>query len=527
MNYRDELEIDLIEMLHFILSKWRQIVIFMLLGAFAVGAFSNLDLGFLSGGTDKVGIITQNEINEMRDELDDKLAEEVLLNIESYLVDKQKYEELKKQYQDSIRLKIDAEKKPTMTATYIISDFIKDEYVYMPEVSTADNIILMYSGALVNENVIKEIRKVTGYDVDESYIKELYSCSKSGLSMMDLTVNAPSMSECEAILRVLEEKIDSIQPSVSAMNNHTIQKVEENNFEQYDRDLLDEKAEIERKLLDYKKQFLTIPSSFTASQKAYYEAILDVYESKIGSETTKEAAQKDAKSEATEEAIVDNNTEISEDYNISDLVNQQRFYVKKTKSGINKKMVVLGAMIGAFIVMIWYCVRYVVSGTLRTENDLINSFKLSVYGRIVLRKEKRRKLFSSVDDYLDSLFNRNRPSFSEDESIDIVCSGISASAHKVNAKKLFLTGAGNDLLSSEYCERIAKACTEGNYNLGDCAIECGKNVVYDPRSLEKMVQSEGVVLIERIGTSRYSNIGAEIDTINKYGVNVLGAVVLE
>ena len=60
-----------------------------------------------------------------------------------------------------------------------------------------------------------------------------------------------------------------------------------------------------------------------------------------------------------------------------------------------------------------------------------------------------------------------------------------------------------------------------------CIAETGKNVVFDPRALEKMVQSDGVVLVEKIGGSRYENIGNELETIKKYGVDVLGVVVLE
>nr|WP_297708391.1 hypothetical protein [uncultured Butyrivibrio sp.] len=531
MSYKEEMEIDLIDLLHVVLCKWRSIVVFMLLGAVVMGAVSY----FMPAAVDKskavkVTVITRNELNELRDKLDDKKAEEVLLTVDSYLINKEKYEELLEQQDNSIRYKIDAEKEPNMKVTYMISDYIEDTHAYMSEVTSADNIISLYRSSLQSASVIQQIRDVTGYDVNEVYIKELYSVSKAGLSMMDIYVNAPSKEECEAIMGVLEKNVNELKASIAAINAHKIQKVDENYYEQLDSGLRDTQKSVEQSLIDYQKSFLTVPTTFSADQKTYYETLIDINEGrlKLGSEAAKEAAIKKAEEEMMLAAKQTQTEDTADEVNFADVVSSQKSVQKVLTKHVSKKYVALGALAGAFLVILWYCAAYVLAGVLRTEADLSDIFRLSIYGRIkAVNGNGKKKLFSGVDKWVDGLFYKNRPEFSEKESLDIVCSGIGVSAQKNDAKKIFVTGVGNDADSEKYKAMIVSDLKSGKYLPDGCEVDFGKNVVFDPRALEKMAHSDGVVLVEKIGSSRYENIGNELEAIQKYGVNVFGAVVLE
>lgn len=530
MNYREEIEIDLIDLLHVVLRKWRVIISFMLLGAIALGTFSYLKpTAFDKSSETKVTVITKDELDALRDKLEDKKREEVLLAVSSFLISKDKYEDVLEHQQDSIKNKINAENEPNMITTYMISDYIEDTHAYMSEVTSADNIISLYSSALGSASVIQEIRDVTGYDVNELYIKEIYSVSKSGLSMMKISVTAPSRTECEAIMDVLEKNVSSLRSSINAVNQHKIQKVSENYYEQLDTGLRDTQKAEEQSIIDYQKSFLTIPTSFSEDQKKYYETLIDIADGRLtlGTQEAKDAAVKEAEQEAQKSAALIQEHNV-EDVDFSDVLNSQANSGKTSTKHVSKKMIALGGLAGAFCVILWYCLLYVLAGTLRMSTDLSDVFKLSVYGTIKTESgENKKKLFAFVDKFIDGLFDKNRPVFSEDESLDMVCSGIGASVKKKEAKKLFISGVGTSSQSEVYKEKISDRLRNGKYLPDDCEVSFGKNVVYDPRALEKMVQSDGVVLVEQIGSSRYENIGNELDAISKYGVDVLGTVVLE
>ena len=532
MNYRDEIEIDLIDLLHVVLRKWRVIIAFMLLGAIALGALSYLKpVGFDKSSEPKVTIITKDELDALRDKLEDKEKETVLLAVSSFLINKEKYEDALEHQQDSIKNKINADNEPNMITTYMISDYIEDTHAYMAEVISADNIISLYSSALGSASVIQQIRDVTGYDVNELYIKEIYSVNKSGLSMMNISVTAPSRTECEAIMDVLEKNVSSLKSSINAVNRHKIEKVSENYYEQLDTGLKNTQRDEEQSIIDYKKSFLTVPKDYTEDQKKYYETLIDLAEGRLtlGSRKDKEAAIQKAEEESRLAAMQKQQDEKIEYNEFSDIVSaQSEVNILVSDKQVSKKYVVLGGFVGAFCVILWTCILYILSGTLRLETDLSDVFRLSVFGSIKTDgKGGKKRFLSAIDDFIDGMFNKNRPEFSEDECIDIVCSGISVSAKKKDAKLLYITGVGTALQSEVYKEKIAEALRKGNYLPEKCIVDFGKNVVYDPRSLEKMVQSDGVVLVEQIRSSRYENIGNELDVMSKYGVDVFGAIVLQ
>ena len=531
MNYRQEIEVDLIDLCRVILKKWRSIILIMIICATGFGALSYYRPDVADKSKDmKVTVVTKDELDEMRNRLDDKKAEEVLLAVDSLLIDKEKYEDVLKQQKDSIRLRIDAEKRPVMITGYMISGYIEDTHAYMSEVTSADNIISLYSSALKSAPVIQEIRDATGYDANELYIKELYTIGKAGLSLMNITVTAPSKGECEAIMDVLEKNVASLKPSISAINQHKLEKVSENYYEQLDTGLRDEKKSLEQSIINYQKSFLTVPTTYSADQKEYYETLVDLAEGRLtlGSEEAKKAAIEKTMQEM--ELAAKNQTQETdyENLGITDIVSGQKNATKVLQRRVSKKVIALGVLAGAFLACMWYAAIYVISGTLRIESDLSDIFKLSIYGRIRPQKGNgKKKLFAGIDNFIERLFNKNKPAFTEEESLDIVCSGIGASARKSDAKKVFVTSADSGECSEKYRGKIVDSLKGGKYLPKGCIAETGKNVVFDPRALEKMVQSDGVVLVEKIGGSRYENIGNELETIKKYGVDVLGVVVLE
>lgn len=51
--------------------------------------------------------------------------------------------------------------------------------------------------------------------------------------------------------------------------------------------------------------------------------------------------------------------------------------------------------------------------------------------------------------------------------------------------------------------------------------------IYSPKALETMLNSEGIVLVERIGKSKFVDINKELEYCKRYDIPVLGCVIIE
>ena len=52
-------------------------------------------------------------------------------------------------------------------------------------------------------------------------------------------------------------------------------------------------------------------------------------------------------------------------------------------------------------------------------------------------------------------------------------------------------------------------------------------ILDDSKVLEEIVNSDGVMLFEKIGKSKYEDIAKEIERCKNFGVKILGAIVVE
>ena len=83
-------------------------------------------------------------------------------------------------------------------------------------------------------------------------------------------------------------------------------------------------------------------------------------------------------------------------------------------------------------------------------------------------------------------------------------------------------GCGLQGQSLTVCETIRET-------LGKDKIQVGiiNNVLYDVQAMEKLESVKGVVLVEQAGETRYSEIAAELELLERQNIKVLGGIVVE
>ncbi|SFP38140.1 hypothetical protein SAMN04487928_101169 [Butyrivibrio proteoclasticus] len=527
-DYRDEVEIDLIDLLHYLLLKWRVAFAFMLIGMLAMGIY---------GYYKKVPVVI-NDKGELVTPIDESslavLGKKLTTNekleavnaVETYLGYEKNYESRSSLKEKSIVFQYDAYHVPNYVYTYKISDFNDDNVPNESTVTNVDNIVNLYKNAIYDSSVIKEIKSANGWEYDDGFVMEIYGCNKTGLDIMTVWANAPSKKECEAIIKILDKKINEVVTFVQNQYEHNISKVQSTYYESYNVGTLDQQKAYNDTLIGIEKSMQQVSSAMNADQKAYYAALL-----KTVKEESQNAEEADplaiAKRETAEEAsLTTDATTEGASASVSEKAEEsEQNVVMVPSNSLNVKMILIGALAGLFLILCVYGILYVMSPKIKSRRDITDMFKLSVFG--VVRDENRyNKFFSGVDRFIDALFEVHDGNLSAADAMDITISSIELGIKRNGYKSLYITSVGNFKRTEEFKKNL-KIGLEEKSGIEGIEYSTGPSPLFDAESLEKLYNSNAVVLVEEAGKSRYDGIAKMLEICDKFGIIVLGTVVLE
>ena len=158
------------------------------------------------------------------------------------------------------------------------------------------------------------------------------------------------------------------------------------------------------------------------------------------------------------------------------------------------KYVLLAGILGAIAVIIIVAFKYITTPVLKTAEDLRTAFKLPI---------------------ISSFRSGN------DAALNYVYSSIYAAAKSSEAKKIYLLGAAPDAATTESKHKVSQMF-EGK----DISV-IPDSILDNPESLNAVVDSDGAILFEKIGQSKYDNISRELELCTSLGIKILGTVVAE
>ena len=187
----------------------------------------------------------------------------------------------------------------------------------------------------------------------------------------------------------------------------------------------------------------------------------------------------------------------------------------------NIKYIILGALVGLFLACGWIVFIAIISGRLLTNDDIESQYGLSQMG-VWRVSAKPKGIFGWLDRLIIKLFDSKGSQFTPEESLEMIAAGIRISSTKNNWKNIYLTSTANDDLTQESLSNLAEKL-KGKVG----SVSFGKSVVYDPESLEKMSDSDAAVLVEKVDTSKMSEIRTEYSLCKKYEVPIIGYVTLK
>lgn len=176
------------------------------------------------------------------------------------------------------------------------------------------------------------------------------------------------------------------------------------------------------------------------------------------------------------------------------------------------KYAVVGFLGGVFLVAAVACVSFAVGDKVYSAEELKSRFGLAVLGKISFKNKKR----CCIDRLLDRWENRGK---TEEQGALAVAVANIANHCPENATLLVAGMAGEADV-----EKIVEALTRA---LPGTAVIFGGSLLESLPAIKGLTKCDAVLLVERCGLSRYSQIDAQLEAVKGVNKQLLGCVVLE
>lgn len=487
-------EIDLLDMIADVLSHWRGLIVALVLGAALLGGFSYMKSLRTVQNVQQPETVVQEEttVEEQLTQLEQSLDDESLATVLAVVDDEKEYD-LKKTYsENSIYMQLN----PLQA--------VQTELVY--QVQTADGSIdgqlgALYTSLLNNVGLYDWVAQQTG--IEASYVGELISAetvssltiqSKTeklqqemslGTNCVKVSILQPDVEACQKLADAVKAYMSEEQKQLNnELGQHALVLISETTGSVMNKDLMDEQIQCRNEIASLQSTIAAAKVDFTEEQKQYYELL-----------TWEEAEQLEqpAQNVSAEENPVQT-------------------------SAVSKKYVLLGAVLFAFVYALVICMVYIFNTKLRVSDELQSIYGIPQIGLVI--RESGRKVF--LDKWVDSLRHYGKRKFTAEQSMELAFAAIKIAAVKNGLNNICLMGCNMSAGADKVCESL-KAALEKE----QISVSVLDNVLYDAEAMEKMDAMQGVVLVEKAGSTLYNEVAGELELLKRQDITVLGGIIVE
>ena len=482
----------------YIISKWKVVIIVVLIGAIIGGAYSFLK-------ADKSISVDSLEINK------DTTVEELLASVEDLPFDEGTrllQATLTQADLNNMQIYYDYIDMYNLQSTYVNSlDLTKmdphesyySQYLfYISSDSSADinAITKMYVTRL---NDLRE-----KYGTLFSYTSEVYSSvPESGLNASTIQYSKPSSvlvvglygapkDACLSEMDTITDFVYGLHDEVcKALSDHDISKIAESCYKVTNTAVLD----MQKSNTDY---LSTLNNGINNQYKVF----------SVGGQAFVRYVANNSDLNGLE-VLETNSQETSEDKSVKETDKRNR---------ISFKMVGAGAIVGLIAIIIILAIVYCASNKVKFEDNIELLYKVPCLGKT---KYGRNSGLSLIDKRIESARYKKIHVIPENITPEIVSANIYTVAKNKKKDVIYATGTVFDERSRQLAEAIKAILITKGINL-----VVGKGALLIPEEIEKMGDIGCVVLFEDMCCSYQNSMAMLIQTCSDRGVDVLGLVVL-
>lgn len=186
------------------------------------------------------------------------------------------------------------------------------------------------------------------------------------------------------------------------------------------------------------------------------------------------------------------------------------------------KYAIVGLVLGAFLVCFGLMLMYMADGKLRNTNNFNLDFGMPLLG-MVRDFGKKKKLFGFIDNWVMHMKEGSYAAIGFDEQIKMAASNVQAAIARKSSdgelRKIMIAGSMAEKDAAALCERLSS-------ELQGISLSSYRQIVYQSAALKDLENYDGVLFLEKKGTSNASMILQERKAAFDRNVTILGAIVL-
>nr|WP_300842324.1 hypothetical protein [uncultured Acetatifactor sp.] len=502
----EEREINLIDLLVDIMLHWRGILVFMLIAGVVMGGFSYVRSGQNTGtsspsskGTDLKG--EWENMEEYREYLEEELTEPEKVSVYSVLQSEKQYQDTLDYINHSVLMQADPQKVEKAELIFNVAAEDPGMTISLTNLYDALTTGTGFYEWLADKNDMSSfevselisVRRQSGILVIEGSEPEVV-----GKDTLKITILHADQKKCRALAESVIKYLDSQHDKlVQTVGEYEIELVDQIFSTVMDVALTNQQNSYNSTALSLMSSVASAKEAFTDDQKAFYYLMKgeDVEDSEEGEK---------------EEETSDSETETAEPKS-----------VRTAAPSVSLKYVILGMFLAAFVYAFVLFCRYVFNGKLRATDNLGELYGISQLG-LIPGEQGKKKFLGFVDKWILSLRDRNKRKFTAAEAMELAAAAVKISAGKNMLDTVYLIGCNLKEGALELCGQVKAKLEQENIQ-----VQVLDNVLYNSETLEQLEAAKGVVLVEKVGSTLYTEIAKELELLKRQEIQVLGGIVVE
>ena len=472
-NGSGEVQIDWKDLLLRIFLQWRKIIVFVFIGALLLGV-----IGGISAYRERQWMVAEGSSDSSEERLERlraALSEQEIAEVQSaydlYKGYDQQYELLLAYKNESLKMNLDPGHVFKGEIWFRVDNYYQVQY---PTINSSNNIsAIVFSYILQLERIDMYEKLVSSLSIDTTpeYLQELVQVKsineKQGQAeetgIFSVCVTAESEDFCNNILDAAEQEVEQVTGNFREIyGDFQVVALERQVEDGVDLALLEEQQTQIEQMQEISSAMQELASDLTEAQEAYYLALIQ---------------------DSGEKKPIDEET------------------VQASVNWLNVNYIVFGALVGAFVACVMVALQYLFNTRLRVIEDAAVCCRTPILGVFPPEIIEKKRMFSFVDRWICALFGKTRTSVSKETMQKIIETKLTTALESLNLQSVFLVSSQADSACGKIRKDLKKIIGQDGVSVTE-----GDKVLENPDSLQAMLNATGIVFVERLNVSRYSDL---------------------
>ena len=491
----EEVQIDLMTLLHYILRKWRSIIVVMLIVAVAANLYSvkkSMSEAAAVSTTEEVDI--EKQIENAKEELTADELEQVERVYSMYEYNSQLYQESKEYLEKSVLMQLNPNEIPTVMLNYQFKKDQADEEL--------SNIFTMYENALLDEDTCTAIIQVFGEEYANTSVRKLISVTDTenvqnkdiiklqddkNSGILSIQIYACSEEQCEQVAEIVKKRVlEYTEQLQQIFGNYTVNAISEQYYISSDSDLNVQKSDTVNAVNNAYTAMKNITSGLSEKQIGYFNLL----------------------------------TKDGEDQTLVKVDTEENENVMVKVQYISMKYILIGLLAGMFLAVCWYAVVYIMTQTVKDVDEVKIITNLPVFGTVLGSNENAKR--NMIDRWIDSWFVHDKKSENNELLLTRISHEVAMLAGQKDKKCLLIACSGN----GQNVKKQADSLVEKLRKLGMNVTSTDSLVSDNTEVLKQLDCADSVVFVEQLMKSERNQIREAIELCRRCQVEVLGSVIV-